>query len=335
MPAEHPKGLPPGADPRGANIFDGTFPLPTAVLDDAALRHNIATMARYCADNSVLLAPHGKTTMCPPLIQRQLDHGAWAVTAATAWQAGMMASFGVPRVLIANEVVDAGSTALLDRLLADRPDLELYCYADSAAALDALLGGIAPSRRARLRLLVELGIAGGRTGLRDDREALDLARRIATGPATLAGVAAFEGIIDEPVLATGLARVDAFLRRVADLCLAIDAAGLAGADPIATIGGSAYFDRVVRLLPDALAGTAFRTVLRSGCYVTHDAGSYQLLSPSVPAGGSGHGCARRCTCGRPCCPGPSQGSPSAASAGGTPPRTPAFRCHSSSARVPA
>lgn len=275
MAAEPPKGLPPGADPRGANLFDGTFPLPTAVLDGAALDHNLATMARYCADHSVLLAPHGKTTMSPQLIRRQLEHGAWAVTAATAWQAGVLASFGVPRILIANQVVDAGSLALLDRLLAERPNLDLYCYADSTAALNALLDGLAPSHLARLRILVELGIHNGRTGLRDDKEALALARRIAAGPASLAGVAAFEGIIDEPEIATSLSRVDALVHRVVALCRQIDS----DAPPIATVGGSAYFDRVVKVLPEALAGTAFRTVLRSGCYVTHDAGSYHALSP--------------------------------------------------------
>ncbi|GAA4469417.1 alanine racemase [Phytohabitans houttuyneae] len=279
MAADPPKGLPPGTDPIGANLFDGTFPLPTAVLDAAALSHNLTTMAGYCAAHGVLLAPHGKTTMSPQLIGRQLDLGAWAVTAATAWQAGVLASSGVPRILIANQVVDAGSLALLDRLLAGRADIEVYCYADSPEALAALLGGLAPARLARLRVLVELGVTGGRTGLRDDGQALALARRIAAGPAVLAGVAAFEGIIDEPDLAAGLARVDTLLGRVAGLCGAIDAAGLAGTEPIATVGGSAYFDRVVRLLPRALAGTAFRTVLRSGCYVTHDAGSYHALSP--------------------------------------------------------
>ena len=279
MAAEQPKGLPPGTDPRGASLFDGTFPLPTAVLDGAALTHNLVTMARYCADHRVLLAPHGKTTMSPELVRRQLEHGAWAITVATAWQAGVLASCGVSRVLIANQVVDAGSVALLDRLLAGRPDLELYCYADSTEALDALLDGLAPGRRARLRVLVEIGIAGGRTGLRDDDEALALARKIAAGPAVLAGVAAFEGIIDEPDLTAALARVDALLHRAAGLCRAIDAAGLAGNDPIVTVGGSAYLDRVVRLVPDALSGTAFRTVLRSGCYITHDAGAYQALSP--------------------------------------------------------
>jgi len=42
------KGLPDLSTVVGANLFDGTFPLPTAVLLEEALAHNIATMAAYC-----------------------------------------------------------------------------------------------------------------------------------------------------------------------------------------------------------------------------------------------------------------------------------------------
>jgi D-serine deaminase-like pyridoxal phosphate-dependent protein len=42
-----------------------------------------------------------------------------------------------------------------------------------------------------------------------------------------------------------------------------------------TVGGSAYFDRVTAVL----GGGPWRVELRSGCYVTHDAGAYADLSP--------------------------------------------------------
>ncbi|HEY6596182.1 MAG TPA: hypothetical protein VI011_19085 [Asanoa sp.] len=314
-----PKGLPPGVS-AGRNVFDGTFPLPTATLLRAELEHNIATMAGYCAEHGVLLAPHGKTTMSPQILRRQLAAGAWAVTVATAWQASAVAAMGVRRILLANEVADPGSVHCLADLLAAHDDLELFCYADSPAALAAVayLPGI--------RVLVELGVAGGRTGLRDDADAVALARRIAAGPAVYAGVAAFEGIIDAGSLPATLAAVDALLRRLvtvatvtsdlvatatsdlvatatsglvatatadpaatatadpaatatSDLVVARRATDLAGSGPIVTVGGSSYFDRVVQILPAALAATPYRTVLRSGCYVTHDAGIYDAASP--------------------------------------------------------
>ncbi|WP_214110524.1 alanine racemase [Acrocarpospora catenulata] len=275
------KGLPDVADPRGAQLFDGTFPLPTAVLLRDELEHNLATMAAYCAANGVLLAPHGKTTMSPQIIERQLAAGAWAITVATAWQARTVADMGVRRLVLANCVVDPGSLRLLNDVLARHDDLELYCYADSPAALHALETGIDAGLRGRARVLVELGVAGGRTGLRDDRDALALAARIAGGPLGLAGFSAFEGILRGADLTGTLALVDRLLDRLSGVARTAYADGLIGAGPppIVTVGGSAYFDRVVERLAPALAGTPFLTVLRSGCYVTHDAGGYEAISP--------------------------------------------------------
>jgi D-serine deaminase-like pyridoxal phosphate-dependent protein len=199
---------------------------------------------------------------------------------ATAWQASVVADVGVPRLILANEVVDPGSVRLLDGVLARHAELEVYAYADSHASLQPLAAGIDPARRSRLRLLVELGFPGGRTGVRGDDDALDLAWAVAASPFALAGVAAFEGILDAGDLPGTLALVDRLLDRMVDLALTADAEGVVGdIAPIVTVGGSAYFDRVVAKLPAALAGTPYRTVLRSGCYVTHDAGHYESLSP--------------------------------------------------------
>ena len=95
-----PKGLPESGARAvvGRSLFDGTFPLPVAVLRDDALTANIATMARFTDDAGALLAPHAKTTMSPQIVARQLDAGAWGMTAATAWQAARVAEMGVDRI---------------------------------------------------------------------------------------------------------------------------------------------------------------------------------------------------------------------------------------------
>jgi len=54
------------------------FTLPVLVLREEALRQNITAMAGYCASAGVGLAPHGKTTMAPQIMARQLAAGAWA-----------------------------------------------------------------------------------------------------------------------------------------------------------------------------------------------------------------------------------------------------------------
>lgn len=260
------------------NLFDGTFPLPTAVLIEAALQHNIDLMSRYCTSHAVLLAPHGKTTMSKEIILRQVAAGAWAITAATAWQAKAIAAMGVQRIVVANELVDRGSIGLIDEMLRTAGAPEISCYVDSDEGFDLLCEHLPPDSLARLGLLVELGVQGGRTGLRSDSQALSLARRIAAEHAQLHGFAAFEGIIDGGSLDMTVTLVDRLIDRLQHVALAARVEGLYMNDkPVVTVGGSAYFDRVVRRLPETLAG--FQVVLRSGCYVSHDSGSYARLSP--------------------------------------------------------
>ena len=86
---------------------------------------------------SLLLAPHGKTTMAPELWRQLLDAGAWGITVATGWQAQVARAAGVPRVLLANELVDPVALGWVAGEL-DDPDFELFCWADSVDAVDAM-----------------------------------------------------------------------------------------------------------------------------------------------------------------------------------------------------
>src|SRR5690606_12478908 len=153
----------------GVDPFDGTVASPFAVLRQRALDANIAAMQRWCAAHGVELAPHGKTTMSPDLFERQLEAGAWGITAASPAQARVALAAGARRVLIANQVTDAAGIRWLGATLAEDPDLGLYCYVDSVdgvALLDRGLRGSLPVGT-RLDVLLELGVVGGRTGLRD------------------------------------------------------------------------------------------------------------------------------------------------------------------------
>jgi D-serine deaminase-like pyridoxal phosphate-dependent protein len=90
-------------------------------------------MAHWCAERGILHAPHGKTTMAPQLFSRQLDAGAWGITAATVSQARMFRAFGVQRILLANELVEPAALRWLADELAAAPELDFYCLADSVA----------------------------------------------------------------------------------------------------------------------------------------------------------------------------------------------------------
>src|SRR6266568_1940656 len=107
------------------------FTLPILVLREAALGHNIGAMAGYCAAAGVGLAPHGKTTMAPQIIARQLAAGAWGMTAANISHVQVFRAFGVPRVLIANELTDRAGIGWLAAELAADPGFECYAYVDS------------------------------------------------------------------------------------------------------------------------------------------------------------------------------------------------------------
>ena len=269
---------------RGWNSLGGEFMLPVMVLKDSALQHNIDLMASYCSRHDILLAPHGKTSMSPQLLKLQLDNGAWAVTAATISQVRVWRAFGVNRVILANELVEPASVRWIAAELAADPGLEFYCLVDSIAGvrlLEAALDDAGLDRR--LQVLLEVGPAGGRTGCRGPELALELARAIAgSRHLALAGVETFEGVIEAESLASTLEAVDRFLHDMRALVVELDRAGLFGQVPevIVTAGGSAFPDRVVAELgrPWELSRRV-RLVLRSGCYLTHDAVHYSHLSP--------------------------------------------------------
>ena len=253
------------------------------VLRETALAHNLSVMADFCHARGVDIAPHGKTTMAPQLWKRQLQAGAWGITAATVGQARAMRAAGVSRVLIANQVVDPVSIAWVAEQL-DDPAFELLCYVDSDRTVDILTAGLRAAGADRpLPVLVELGFEGGRTGCRTIPEAVHVASLVSSSDGLLlAGVSGYEGTICQDRSPECLAMVIAYLDRLRELTTTmIDAGSFHGTDRIVlSAGGSAFFDVVVdRLRGPWPNGADVRVVLRSGCYLTHDSGIYERLSP--------------------------------------------------------
>jgi len=269
---------------RSWNVLDGDFMFPVMLLKRSALRHNIDAMAALCKRHSVSLAPHGKTTMAPQLFQMQLDAGAWAVTAATMWQVRVWRAFGAGRVILANELVEPASVRWIAGELGRDPDFDFYCLVDSVAQvnmLEAVLSGAGLERR--LPVLLELGLAGGRTGCRTRDQAVEVARAAAgSRRLSLAGVEGFEGIIGGDDQAAALGKVDTFMSEMRALVVDLDAARLfdESAEVLITAGGSAFLDRVIAGFGKPLQlSRPTRVVLRSGCYLTHDAVHYKEQSP--------------------------------------------------------
>lgn len=268
---------------RGWNVLAGDLDLPAMIIKEAPMASNIALMAEFCRQHSVSLAPHGKTSMAPQLFARQLDAGAWAITAATVRQCRTYRAFGVSRVLLANELVDPLGLQWLAEEMRTDPDVEIYFFVDSIDGVDladAILGE-APVGRP-VNVLIELGYDGGRCGCRSIDEALELAVRVNdSAHLSLCGVAGFEGLIPGPDLSTVLEKSTAYLGRIHSLVDELDAQRLlpAGEEIIVSAGGSSYFDLVADVLGPQAFDRAVRTVVRSGCYITHDVEMFELTSP--------------------------------------------------------
>lgn len=262
------------------------FSTPVAVMKQDALAHNLNRMREYCTEHDVAIAPHGKTTMSPELIRMQLSHGAWGMTAATAWQARMMLDAGARQVLIANECLDPVGLRWIAQQVREHPDIEVLCFADSVAAVHrmrSVLREVGGAARA-MPVLVEVGVAGGRAGARDVTTAVEVGRAVAAAPELeLAGVGGFEGVIGGrrvPEVVEPVRRFLSTIRRVGEDLMAAEAFR-PGRPVILSAGGSAFFDQVVEVFTanrDAYPRPV-EVVIRSGCYVTHDHGAYQAASP--------------------------------------------------------
>ena len=282
------KGVPYG--PPGAwNVLADDLHFPLLVLKETALAHNIAVMAEWCRQNGFLLAPHGKTTMCPQIYRRQLDAGAWAITVANVSQAMVCVRSGIRRILIANQVIGRAAVSSLVAAMKDIPDLDIYCLVDSVQTVSLLAGHLEVAGTPRpLKVLIEWGRPGWRTGARSLEAAFRVRDEIERNRRLLyfAGVEGFEGLAhSEGGPEEVIRQVDEFLEGVLKLAseLAARASKLSEA-PLFSVGGTAFLDRVANV--GRAAGRQFRVVFRSGCYVTHDHGLYRekLLAAKQRAG---------------------------------------------------
>lgn len=276
----HLKGFPVGQEPipreqiaqQDWRLLRGDLALPLAVIKQSALRHNLHWMRDFCAQRDLSIAPHGKTSMSPELWQMQLDAGAWGISFATVFQAAVGARHGVPVLLIANQVIQRAELDALALLHAEQPALRSMFLVDATGQVDAIEAwATARGFQGRFEVLLELGIAGQRTGCRTAEEARQIAQRIAASPVLrLIGIECYEGTTatcdhtqDRATVHDLMDRVDTVARE------AIGQGWFAHEEIILSAGGSAIFDLVAeRLTPDL--GRPVRGVLRSGCYLTHD-----------------------------------------------------------------
>lgn len=269
---------------QGWNALSGDLLFPLLVLKERALDHNIALMARYATEHAVSLAPHAKTTMAPQIVQRQLEAGAWGVTVATAHQARVFRAFGARRILLSNEVIEPVALQWAMREMGRDPSFSFFCLVDSVAGVALMEQALKTTQpRNRLSVLLEIGVAGGRAGIRTPEDVWTIAEAVSNSQyLQTVGIEGYEGAVPGTELGERIAAVDRFLGDLRGLTVELAEGGVfAGLDEIiVSAGGSLFFDRVVEVLarPWNLP-LPVRVVLRSGSYVTHDVDSYRRLSP--------------------------------------------------------
>ena len=264
---------------RSLNPLRGDLSMPVAVLKRSALDNNLKVMQDYIERAGVKLAPHAKTTMCPQLFARQLSHGCWGLSVATMTQFKLCHDMGVTRLILANQLVGRAEITGLARLWAQTPERAYYVLVDSCAAAKAISDGFSQIPGAPpARVLIEMGTAGGRCGVRTLDEGVILARALQSlSHVELHGVEGYEGLFVSDHADHDTAAVSGYLQSVLRLYELLKAEGLF-ADPdqvIVSAGGSAYYDLVAHVL--AGGADAVVPILRSGCYLTHDSGFYRRL----------------------------------------------------------
>ncbi|WP_328905537.1 amino acid deaminase [Streptomyces sp. NBC_00234] len=283
------KALPPDAEgltvgdlaAERRNLFTGGFTTPVLALSAESVEHNLALLETYALRHGLAFAPHGKTSMAPQLFADQLERGAWGITAAVPHQARVYRAYGIRRIFLANEVVDAVALHWVARELEADPDFHFVCYVDSVRGVELMDEALRAAGATRpVDVVVELGAGeGARTGARTDADCAAVADAVAAvSTLRLTGVAGYEGEVPD----SSPERVRAWLRRLVAVAADFDRAGrFAGAEEILiSAGGSAWFDAVAEVfaeIPELSLPVC--KLLRSGAYVSHDDGHYLRITP--------------------------------------------------------
>ncbi|NWF29680.1 amino acid deaminase [Streptomyces sp. PKU-EA00015] len=287
-PVDHRfKALPPDAEGRTVgelaaarlNLFTGGFTTPVLALSAESVEHNLALLETYAERHGLAFAPHGKTSMSPQLFARQLEYGAWGITAAVPHQVRVYRAYGIERIFLANEVVDAAALRWIGQELDADPGFRLVCYVDSVRGVELMDQALRGTSRP-LDVVVELGAGeGARTGARTEADCAAVADAVAaTRTLRLVGVAGYEGEVPK----ADAERVRAWLRRLVALAVDFDKVGrfADSGEIVVSAGGSAWFDAVADVFAEIpeLSAPVLK-LLRSGAYVSHDDGHYRHLTP--------------------------------------------------------
>lgn len=252
---------------RNYSLIDEEIALPAAVIKASLLDNNLQWMQRFANHHNVKLAPHGKTTMTPTFFRQQLEYGAWGITIASPAQAQIAVLSGAKNIIMANQLVGRANMMIISQLI-KHYDVDFYCCVDSKRNVEALEDFFA-SHDQELKVLIEMGVDGGRCGCRTAQEIMALAQQIHQSPhLNLRGIEVYEGVIHGN---NAEQQVRDFLNRTIAITIQLQQEHLIQGIPLVTGAGSAWYDVVAECFNKH---RELEAVIRPGCYAIHDTGIY-------------------------------------------------------------
>lgn len=262
---------------QGWNLTLQQVCLPCACLYQSRLDSNIAWMAKFAKESHVEFSPHGKTTMSPDIFQKQLAAGAYAITVATVQQAFVAVSAGATRIIMANQLVGRANFQYLADVL-HHNNIDFYCLVDDVENISTI-GTFFAAQGLTLKLLIELGVPGGRCGVIGSQKLQQLVSQISQfSSLKLAGIEVYEGVLSDKEL------VADFLADSVEQCKMLIRGNAFDTDTvIITAGGTTWYDLVCDAFHPTKLLHNMVPVIRPGCYVAHDQGIYEQAQLQVMA----------------------------------------------------
>jgi D-serine deaminase-like pyridoxal phosphate-dependent protein len=153
------------------------IPTPALLVDLDVLESNLSRLAEHASRRGLSIRPHAKTHRCPEIARLQVAAGALGVSCAKLGEAEVMASAGIPGLLITTEVVAEEAMRRLMILLRRAPEtLIVIDNIENAKRLSALAED---SGIPAVRALLDLDVGARRTGVDPGQSALQLYTQVA------------------------------------------------------------------------------------------------------------------------------------------------------------
>jgi len=245
---------------------------PALMLDLEAFEANLAAVHGAVAGRGVAVRAHGKAHKCVAIARRQVAAGAVGVCCQKVAEAEIFVAGGITDVLVSNQVIAPAKLRRLARL--SRQATVGVCV-DHPAQVEALARAVR-DEDGQVGVLIEVDVGGGRCGVLDAAQAVDLAARVqAHAPwLVLRGLQAYHGRAQHR--RSPQERRDAIAQACERAAAARDALRAAGfACPVVTGAGTGTYPLE--------AASGVYTELQPGSYVLMDADYFaNEADPAAP-----------------------------------------------------